>query len=287
MARAAAPLPGGTREAPNPGLWSRMIERVLAIGPGRVITVDGVQYRERKGGGGAAGGALRSVFSTHDAGGVGVREYEVRFPDTDSRKRPFRIRATPTRIYDDLTPDPRAELVRAFDGVVRPGDRVLELGCGTGAGSNLLAYLVGPSGGVVALDRDGESVRFARQRYTAATLGFELGWVETLSGELDHAFDAVMVTDPFRDDATPKDRMRTLDEIVRVLRPGGHLLCIGSSDESAESARRALSEHTLDPTGPARRAGSWRASLWSTPSMGGGADAPPPPQPRPRDGGRP
>ncbi len=272
-AAAGAPVANGGRGRGS--LLSRLIDRLLAVGPGRVVTVDGVQYRERRGGrggggeAGGPGGGLRSAFSVQEPG---VREYEVRFPDSDGRKRPFRIRATPTRIYDDLTPDPRAELARALDGVVRPGDRALELGCGTGAGAVYLAYLVGPSGGVVALDRDGESVRFARQRYTPAQLGFELGWVETLSGELDGAFDAVVVTDPFRDDATPADRMRTLDEVVRVLRPGGHLLCIGSSDESAESARRALSEHTLDPCGPARHAGSWRASLWTTPT-------PPPPLP--------
>jgi SAM-dependent methyltransferase len=232
------------------------LDRLLSIGPGRVITVDGVQYRERRASG------LRSAFTGSESG---VREYEVRFPDADARKRPFRIRATPTRIYDDLSPDPRAELVRALDPLVRPGDRVLELGCGTGAGSRHLAYLVGPSGGVVALDRDGESIRFARQRYTAAQIGFELGWVETLSGELDNAFDAVVATDPFRDDPGHKERVRTLDEIVRVLRPGGHLECIGSSDESAELARRTLSEHALDPVGPPRRAGSWRGVVWVAP----------------------
>lgn len=236
-------------------LVGRLLGPVLALGPGRVVTVEGVQYRERR------GRALRSAFG---APASGVREYEVRFPDADGRKRPLRIRATPTRIYDDLTPDPRAELVRALDAVVRPGDRVLELGCGTGAGSRHLAYLVGPSGGVVALDRDGESIRFARQRYTPAQLGFELGWVETLSGELDDSFEAIVATDPFRDD-TPDERRRTLDEIVRVLRPGGHLLCIGPSDESAEVARRLLAERALDPAGPPRRAGSWRASLWRAP----------------------
>lgn len=234
----------------------RLFDRLLAIGPGRVVTVDGVQYRERRTSG------LRSAFSSAESG---VREYEVRFPDSDARKRPFRIRATPTRIYDDLSPDPRAELVRALDPLVRPGDRVLELGCGTGAGSRHLAYLVGPSGGVVALDRDGESVRFARQRYAAAQIGFELGWVETLSGELNHAFDAVVATDPFRDDAGNAERLRTLDELARVLRPGGHLLCIGSTDESAELARRTLSEHALDPVGPPRRAGSWRGVVWVSP----------------------
>lgn len=234
----------------------RLFDRLLAIGPGRVVTVDGVQYRERRTSG------LRSALMGSESG---VREYEVRFPDSDARKRPFRIRATPTRIYDDLSPDPRAELVRALDPLVRPGDRVLELGCGTGAGSRHLAYLVGPSGGVVALDRDGESVRFARQRYAAAQVGYELGWVETLSGELDDAFDAVVATDPFRDDAGPAERGRTADELARVLRPGGHLLCIGSTDESAELARRTLSEHALDPVGPPRRAGSWRGVVWVSP----------------------
>jgi hypothetical protein len=74
MARAAASSPGGSGEAPASGAWSRLIERVLAIGPGRVITVEGVQYRERKGGGGASGGvgggAWRSVFGRRRPGSM-------------------------------------------------------------------------------------------------------------------------------------------------------------------------------------------------------------------------
>lgn len=236
---------------------TRVLGGLASLGPGRVVTVEGVHYRERRPGGWRPG---------LGSGEPGVREYEVRFPGGDARRRALRIRATPTRIYDDLTPDPRAELVRKLNGVVRPGDRVLELGCGTGAGSRHLAYLVGPSGGVVALDRDGESIRFARQRYPSATIGFELGWVETLSGELDDAFDAMVALDPFRDDDNAPERLRTLDEIVRVLRPGGHLLCVGTTDESAERARATLGEHTLDPVGSPVRAAGWRASLWVTPS---------------------
>lgn len=252
--RNPAPQPPA-RAAPR-GVIGRALARLTSLGPGRTITVDGVQYRERR------PRPLRPAFGADTS----VREFEVRFPDSDARKRPFRIRATPTRIYDDLTPDPRAELVRTLDTIIKPGDRVLELGCGTGAGARHLAYLVGPSGGVVALDRDGESIRFARQRYPADQLGFELGWVETLTGELDNAFDAVVASDPFRDDASAQDRLKTLDEIVRVLRPGARLLCLGSSDESAEHARRTLNEHTLDPEGLPARAGGWRASLWVTPS---------------------
>lgn len=256
----AAPEPNPITRPPARAARNSVIGRVFArlasLGPGRTVTVEGVQYRERR------ARPVRPAFGAD----AGVREFEVRFPESDARKRPFRIRATPTRIYDDLTPDPRAELVRALDEVVKPGDRVLDLGCGTGAGARHLAYLAGPSGGVVALDRDGESVRFARQRYPADQLGFELGWVETLSGELDNAFDAIVAADPFRDDTNANERLKTLDEIVRVLRPGGRLLCLGSSDESAEQARRTLCEHTLDPEGAIARAGSWRSSLWVTPT---------------------
>lgn len=247
--------PAGARR--RPGVLARTLTRLSSLGPGRTVTVEGVVYRERR------QAVIRSAFTPSEPG---VREFEVRFPGSDPRKRPFRIRATPARIYDDLRPDPRAELCRRLNHAVKPGDRVLELGCGTGAGSRYLAYLVGPSGGVVALDRDGESVRFARQRYAADQLGFELGWTETLSGELNDAFDAVVAVDPFRDDPDHAERIRTLDEIVRVLRPGGHLLCIGSTDESAEHARRTLTEHTLDPVGAPSRAEGWRASLWVTPA---------------------
>jgi SAM-dependent methyltransferase len=259
-----APTPARTRQS---GL-ARLLNRLAAIGPGRVVTAEGVQYRERRA---RPAGPLRTPFTQPEPG---VREYEVRFPDADQRKRPLRIRATPTRIYDDLTPDPRVELIRTLDDVVTPGQRVLELGCGTGAGSRHLAHLVGPSGGVVSLDRDGESVRFARQRYPADQLGFELGWTETLSGELDAAFDAVVCVDPFRNDPGPAERARTLDELARVLRPGGRLLCIGSSDEIAENARRALCEHALDPAGRPARVGGWRATHWVKP-------APQPPHARP------
>lgn len=239
-----------------PSALERLVGRLASVGPARVVEVEGVRYRERR------PRPLRSAFGAEP----GVREYEVFFPDADARRRPMRIRATPTRLYDDLTPDPRVEMVRRLDTTVRPGDRVLELGCGTGGASRHLAYLVGPSGGVVALDRDGESVRFARQRYAGDQLGFELGWVETLSGELDGAFDCVVVTDPFRDARNAPERERALDEILRVLRPGGHLLCLGSSDEPAELARRELSGRGLETSGDQIRSGGWRGHLWRRPS---------------------
>jgi ubiquinone/menaquinone biosynthesis C-methylase UbiE len=52
---------------------------------------------------------------------------------------------------------------------LRPGMRVLDIGCGTGDVSLLAAELAGPAGAVVGIDRSGEAVAAARAR--AAALG--------------------------------------------------------------------------------------------------------------------
>lgn len=52
---------------------------------------------------------------------------------------------------------------------LRPGMRVLDIGCGTGDVSLLAAELVGPRGAVVGIDRSAEAVAAARDR--AAALG--------------------------------------------------------------------------------------------------------------------
>jgi len=51
---------------------------------------------------------------------------------------------------------------------LRSGDRVLELGVGSGYNAALLARLVGGEGRVVTLDLDGELVAAARERFAAA-----------------------------------------------------------------------------------------------------------------------
>lgn len=245
-----------TEDPATVDVGSGLLARLIPLKRARVRIIDHVSYKERR---------VRGIPGINATPQPGVREFDVRFPGGDRRTRPMRIRSTPTRIYDDITPDPRAELVRSLDELIRPGDRVLELGCGTGVGAKHLAYLTGPSGGVVSLDRDGEAIRFARQRYAAAQLGFELGWIETLAGELDDAFDTVVLVDPLRDGSTQAEHDQTIGEIIRVIRPGGHLLCIGTTDEAGERARRILEEHAIDPVHGQRRAKGWRASLWKKP----------------------
>jgi ubiquinone/menaquinone biosynthesis C-methylase UbiE len=63
----------------------------------------------------------------------------------------------------------RAPLEAAFRAAgIEPGMRVLDIGCGVGDVAMLAAELVGPSGSVVALDRDAASIEWARRRTAEA-----------------------------------------------------------------------------------------------------------------------
>jgi ubiquinone/menaquinone biosynthesis C-methylase UbiE len=62
----------------------------------------------------------------------------------------------------------RERLVAALD--IRPGDLVLDVGCGTGLCFDSLRMGVGPNGGVIGIDESADMVRLANRRVAA------LGW---------------------------------------------------------------------------------------------------------------
>ncbi len=231
---------GGNAERALGRLRSRLRRAWRAMGfSRRRIVVGGVVYRE------LSGVSLRRALSET---GPGVKEYAVRFPipvgelegAQHAHREGMQIRFTHRRRYADLGHDPRVQFVRALRGVVRPGDRVLDLGCGTGAGSAELAHWVGPSGGVIAINRDGESIRYARQRYRANHLAYELGWLDTLSGELDGAFRAAVVFDLFRDAPDDPSRSRAITEIWRVIADGGSVVLVSTDETDCDAYERRL-----------------------------------------------
>jgi 2-polyprenyl-3-methyl-5-hydroxy-6-metoxy-1,4-benzoquinol methylase len=82
------------------------------------------------------------------------------------------------RLFGELTED---VFVRAGIG---PGMRVLDVGCGAGDVSFLLARMVGPSGAVVGVDRSEDAVAMANARAQAMGLGqvsFSQGEIEDIS----------------------------------------------------------------------------------------------------------
>ncbi len=104
-----------------------------------------------------------------------------------------------------------------------PGDRVLDLGCGSGTHFAWIAKEIGPEGKVVGLDPDEENLETARNRIGGADYESQ---VELRQGSLAHlpfedgVFDAVWCAGSLQYEPDP---VGAIKEMVRVVRPGGRV----------------------------------------------------------------
>ncbi|MEU8621704.1 methyltransferase domain-containing protein [Streptomyces sp. NPDC048623] len=105
----------------------------------------------------------------------------------------------------------------------RPGDRALDVGCGTGYLTLHIADAVAPAGSVVGVDPSPDVLAHARRRAAGRTdCTFTDGIAEALPGP-DGRFDVVVSSLMIHH--LPEDvRARAVAEMHRVLRPGGRLL---------------------------------------------------------------
>jgi ubiquinone/menaquinone biosynthesis C-methylase UbiE len=115
---------------------------------------------------------------------------------------------------------------RVFDhlialGGVREGDRVLDVGCGTGYLTRRAAHAVGPTGRVLGVDPSAPVIAYAR-RVCPQNCDFRIAGGEAIP-EPDASFD-VAVSSLAVHHIPPQLRPAALREIHRVLRPGGRLL---------------------------------------------------------------
>ncbi len=106
---------------------------------------------------------------------------------------------------------------------VQPGQRVLDVGCGTGYFARLLAQAVGLEGQVVGIDASPAMISYAsRVTRCSSNCHFQIGAAEALDLPAEH-FDAVvssLVMHHLPDDLQGP----ALQEMWRVLRPGGTVL---------------------------------------------------------------
>ncbi|MEA2479074.1 MAG: hypothetical protein QOJ07_996, partial [Thermoleophilaceae bacterium] len=135
----------------------------------------------------------------------------------------LRFRAL-TRVYDPVArlTVREAEFKRRLihQAGLAQGADVLDLGCGTGT----LALMAAARGARVT-GVDGDPAVLAQARAKAARAGSDVRFDEALSFDLPYSaasFDRVLSSLFFHHLTTP-DKLRTLGEVRRVLRPGGEL----------------------------------------------------------------
>jgi ubiquinone/menaquinone biosynthesis C-methylase UbiE len=136
------------------------------------------------------------------------------------------------------------DLVR--DAALHPGERVLDVGCGTGLVARLAAREVGQRGAVAGLDVNPQMLAVARR--TADGAGIQ--WYETGAESIpipDEAFDVVLCQLSLQ---FMTDKSAALSEMRRMLRPQGRaLLTVPLPNPLFERLDAALVRHVGQEAG--------------------------------------
>jgi ubiquinone/menaquinone biosynthesis C-methylase UbiE len=115
--------------------------------------------------------------------------------------------------------------IRLMD--LHPGNRVLDLGCGAGWATRLLArsveHATDKSAQVVGLDVSDEMIRLARESSRDfSNIQYVVGSAQQIPWQ-DNFFDKILSVESFYYYA---DQERALDELLRVMAPGGRLFIL-------------------------------------------------------------
>lgn len=105
---------------------------------------------------------------------------------------------------------------------IMPGERIIDIGCGSGGATRVAADIVGPTGMVVGVDPCARALEIARRRTPDdMPVAYINASAERLVGIEDKGFDCAVASlslDEFQ------DLPAALSEILRVLRPGGRFV---------------------------------------------------------------
>ncbi|UCF28430.1 MAG: DUF2652 domain-containing protein [Chloroflexota bacterium] len=107
-------------------------------------------------------------------------------------------------------------------GEIKPGEYVLDIGCGAGLDSLIAARMVGPEGKVIGVDMTPEMIEKARQNAVEESIE-NVEFTENYSEQLPVPTEwADVIISNGAINLSP-DKDQVFDEIYRVLKPGGRL----------------------------------------------------------------
>ncbi|MBF0368465.1 MAG: bifunctional demethylmenaquinone methyltransferase/2-methoxy-6-polyprenyl-1,4-benzoquinol methylase UbiE [Magnetococcales bacterium] len=109
---------------------------------------------------------------------------------------------------------------------LRPGNRVLDVAGGTGDLTRLMSQAMDDQGRIVVYDLNDRMLNVGRERLTDAGMVSGIDWMQGNAESLpfaDNSFHAVTIGFGIRNVTRIETAFR---EMVRVLRPGGTLMCL-------------------------------------------------------------
>lgn len=117
---------------------------------------------------------------------------------------------------------------RTLKSALKPGLRVLDIGCGTGSITKDIAKLVGPTGYVIGIDNTASFISEGKSLF-ANTENLELIHVDILDFETEEKFDLIVSARTFQWISTLD---KAIDKVKSLLKPNGQVSILDYNHEA-------------------------------------------------------